>query len=91
MDAISAVPPHQLLQRKHKADDHETRPGENATAAAFSSYGFGPLEMNDGKAPRKEAKPVNGASLQNPLSAHSLSWVTTVQAADSSGTNTKTG
>lgn len=88
MDPVSATPSHILLQRK-QADDHEARPAKDGTAAAsaFAAYGFGPLEE-----PKKDGapKPVNGVGpMGNPLSAHSLSWVTDVQAASSTGTNTK--
>lgn len=86
MDPVSATPAHVLLQRK-QADDHSTRPADHGTGAVFSAYGFGPLEeSNKATGP----KPVNGIGpMGNPLSAHSLSWVTDVQAISSSGTNSK--
>lgn len=87
MDPVTATPPHILLQRK-QADDHASKAEAHGTAAAFASYAFGPLEMEGGKAAKKE--PVSGAApLGNPLNAHSLSWVTTVQATDGTGTGSK--
>lgn len=86
MDPVSTTPAHVLLQRK-QADNHGTRPAAHGTAAAFSSYGFGPLEET-----KKDhgPKPANGANpMGNALNAHSLSWITDVQAT-SSGTNSKT-
>lgn len=87
MDPVTAPPAHILMQRK-QTDNHISKPEAHGTAAAFASYGFGPMEMEDGKA--KKDAPVNGASLMgNPLNAHSLSWVTSVQAVDTTGTGTK--
>lgn len=83
MDSVTAQPAHILMQRK-QADNHVSKPESHGTAAAFASYGFGPLDMEGSKG--KKDQPVSGAGLiGNPLNAHSLSWVTTVQAADSSG------
>lgn len=88
MDPVTAPPAHILLQRK-QADNHGGRPQANATASAFASYAFGPLDMEGGKAAGRD-KPASGAAtIGNPLAAHSLSWVTTAQAAGSSGSSGK--
>ena len=77
MDPVSTTPAHILLHRKDEADNHSTRKAAEGAASAFASYGFGPMD-EPGK--EKEAKPVSGIGLgQNPLSAHSLSWVTAAQ------------
>ncbi len=87
MDPVTAQPAHILMQRK-QSDNHISKPEAHGTAAAFASYGFGPMDLNDGKS--KKDAPVNGASLiGNPLDAHSLSWVTSVQSVESSGTGAK--
>lgn len=88
MDPVTATQPHILLQRK-QADDHAGKPESNGAVAAFASYAFGPLDMEGGKSAKK-SQPVSGAApLGNPLNAHSLSWVTTVQATDGAGTGNK--
>jgi len=77
MDPVSATPAHILLHKKEQSDNHSTRKNGDGAASAFAAYGFGPMD-EAGKS--KGAKPVSGSGLAaNPLNAHSLSWVTSVQ------------
>lgn len=83
MQPVSAAPAHLLLSRKDEVDTHSTRKAQTVAAAAFSSYAFGPADMADGKAPKKDVKAAqNATALHNPLSAHSAATVTALQSVD---------
>lgn len=87
MQAVTAAPAHELLQRKDRADSHSTRPTQRGTAAALSSYSFGPMDTSnkstDEAGARKAAKGIQGsAQLHNPLFSHSAAMVTTLQSVD---------
>ncbi|MBX9635773.1 MAG: hypothetical protein K2X44_12390 [Magnetospirillum sp.] len=83
MQAISAAPAHELLQRKDAAAGHSTRKTTNGAASAFSSYSFGPMDTKGGspeEAGSKGLKTIQGsAALHNPLAAHSALAVTALQ------------
>jgi hypothetical protein len=77
MNPVSATPAHILLHKKEQSDNHSTKKDDSGAASAFASYGFGPMSEG-GK--DKSSKPASGVGIgQNPLNAHSLSWVTSVQ------------
>lgn len=89
MQAVTAAPAHELLQRKDRADSHSIRPTQRGTTAAISSYSFGPLDTSNKStgdaADRKTAKGIQGsAALHNPLISHSAAMVTTLQSVDNS-------
>ena len=66
MVAISGAAAHILLNKKEEASSHSTRPEKSGAASAFSSYGFGPLDLPDGdnrtSADGNSTKPVSGTS-----------------------------
>jgi len=85
MTPVANVQAHALMNRTDAPSGHSTKPQGRATATAFSSYGFGPLDT--GKA-NKGVKPVTGNYGQSqPAAAGSLDWITQLQAT----TGVKTG
>ncbi|HTH15266.1 MAG TPA: hypothetical protein VL974_01325 [Magnetospirillum sp.] len=84
MQAVTAAPAHELLQRKDQADSHSTRKTQRATASMMSTYSFGPMDTsNKSTSGDSTAKGINGiATLHNPLKSHSTSMVTTLQSVD---------
>lgn len=87
MQAVSAQPSQSLLQRTDQTDNHNTRKQQDATQSVFASYAFGPLDLHNssGNDSKRDSNPVSGVGLgKNPLSAASLSFVTSVQEASSS-------
>ena len=87
MQAVTAAPSHELLQRKDRTDTHSTRPTQRATAAALGTYSFGPMDMSNKSTgddtDRKATKGLAGtAMLNNPLKSHSPAMVTTLQSVD---------
>lgn len=83
MQAVSAAPAHELLQRKDNADSHSTRKTTNGASSAFASYSFGPMDTkgtNSEETSTTDLKAIQGsAALHNPLIAHSAASVTTLQ------------
>ncbi|MBR9970781.1 hypothetical protein [Magnetospirillum sulfuroxidans] len=87
MQAVSAQPSPALLQRLDRPDNHDTRKQENASQSVFASYAFGPMDLNKNNTDtdKKDGAGISGAGLgKNPLSAASLSFVTSVQDVGSS-------
>ncbi|HSV28481.1 MAG TPA: hypothetical protein VLL76_02950 [Candidatus Omnitrophota bacterium] len=85
MDPVSATPAHVLMQqRADREDSHSIKSGEQGAASVFASYAFGPMTLSDGKggAAKRESKPEGAPTTGNPLSANSMSWVTSVQGLD---------
>lgn len=87
MQAVSAHAPPSLLQRTDRADNHDTRKQESASQSIFASYAFGPMDLQKASGEQdKKDNAVSGVGLgKNPLSASSLSFVTTVQDVGASG------
>lgn len=82
MQPVSAQPSPALLQRTDRTDNHDTRKQDDATQSIFASYAFGPLDLQKGNtgSEKKEGNGVSGVGLgKNPLSAASLSFVTSAQ------------
>lgn len=81
-----------LMQRVDKPDNHDSRKQENASQSLFASYAFGPMDLQklDQKSQKRDDTQTSGVGLgKNPLSAASLSFVTSVQDVGSSDTGTK--
>ncbi|MGE4281276.1 MAG: hypothetical protein AB7G62_16950 [Magnetospirillum sp.] len=81
-----------LMQRVDKPDAHDTRKQENASQSLFASYAFGPMDLQrtDQKSQKRDDSSVSGIGFgKNPLSASSLSFVTSVQDVGSSDTQSK--
>jgi hypothetical protein len=79
MDIAKTTPAHALLHHKDRGGDHSTRKTGRGAVSAFASYGFGPMEMADGKG-NKEMKPARGVHLPAPPVNHpGLSWIAQVQ------------
>jgi hypothetical protein len=83
MQAVSAAPAHELLQRKDNAGNHSTRKASHGTADAFKSYAFGPMDTkstNPDDSGKTGLKAIQGsATLHNPLVKHSALAVTALQ------------
>jgi hypothetical protein len=93
MQAVSATPAHELLQRKDEVDGHSTRKTQRGAMGALSSYSFGPLETSNKTtgeaADRKAAGSIKGSLAQhNPLMSHSAAMVTTLQSVENAAATT---
>ncbi|MBI3446565.1 MAG: hypothetical protein HY055_14705 [Magnetospirillum sp.] len=70
-----------MLNKKDEANSsHSTRPEKSGAASAFSSYGFGPLDLPDGEnrtsADGTTTKPVSGTSSISAISGGtSAGWL----------------
>lgn len=60
MDSVNAVASHILLNKKEKEDSHSIE--KSGAASAYSSYGYGPLDLPDENSGSKAAKPASGTS-----------------------------
>lgn len=81
-----------LMQRVDRPDNHDTRKQENASQSMFASYAFGPMDLQklDQKTEKRNDTSTSGVGFgKNPLSAASLSFVTSVQDVGTSNTDTK--
>ncbi|OJX80917.1 hypothetical protein [Magnetospirillum sp. 64-120] len=81
-----------LMQRVDKPDTHDTRKQDNASQSLFASYAFGPMDLQklDQKTEKRDDTSTSGVGFgKNPLSASSLSFVTSVQDVGSSDSGTK--
>lgn len=85
MQAVSAAPAHELLQRKDNTNNHSTRKSGRGAADAFKSYAFGPMDTKSTSpedAGKSGLKAIQGsAALHNPLVRHSALAVTALQSA----------
>lgn len=83
MQAVSAAPAHELLQRKDNANNHSTRKTSSGASSAFKSYAFGPMDTKGASpedAGKSGLKAIQGsAALHNPLVGHSALAVTAMQ------------
>lgn len=87
MQAVTAAPAHELLQRKDQADSHSTRKTQRATASMLGSYSFGPANTSNKTSAEATtnsvAQGVKGiATVHNPLKSHTNAMVTTLQSVD---------
>ncbi|MBC7906552.1 MAG: hypothetical protein H7Y60_07370 [Rhodospirillaceae bacterium] len=86
MQAVSAAPAHEMLQRKDAANNHSTRKTSSGASSAFKSYAFGPMDTKGGtpeEVSKTGLKAIQGsAALHNPLVRHSALAVTALQNVD---------
>ena len=90
MQPVTAQPSPAMLQRVDRPDSHDTRKQEGATQSLFANYAFGPMDLQRGetKTARKDDAGVSGIGFgKNPLSAASLSFVTSTQEVGTSSGN----
>lgn len=86
MAELTGAPSHILLNRKDDANSHSTRPlKKGGGAAAFAAYGFGPLDLPDGKnkgGVDASKKAITGSAPAAAMTNGNVGWLTQLAASE---------